>query len=85
MSDKKTVFDFLLQLEDRDHNFSFGRDSNNGMWISYLGYQHMNIIKCDEILRKKFRLKYNFDKNITQYDSLCGRTFYYYRDVYDNN
>lgn len=79
-----TVFEFLIEQEKRVPTLWFQRDGRN-MQVSMVGYNPCALMEVDECLRKDFKLRYNCDKGISGYDQQCGRTFYYYKDVYDND
>jgi hypothetical protein len=81
----KTVFEYLIETESADRDFHFDRDSNNGLIISYVGYKHMNFYSIIETLRKTYKLKFNFDKGIEEFDQHCGRTYCFFKNVYTNN
>lgn len=77
----KTVFEYLTETENRDFNFHFDR-SGNHLVISYSGFKHMHFYKIREHLQLHYKLKYDFDKGYEKFDSRCGRTYCYFKDVY---
>lgn len=80
-----TLFEYLNQQEDRDHNFRFDRSDGTGLVISYEGYKHMNLLDIRDKLQKDYGLRFDFDKGFEEFDKHCGRTFVYFRDVYSQD
>ena len=80
-----SVFEYLLDQESKDGNFSFGVAKGQSLYISYPGYNHMNLETINQHLRSEYRLKYDFKQGVQKFDRLCGRTFVYFKDVYKNN
>ena len=77
-----TMFEYLVKQEKQDQNFTFGVGKNQSLYISYLGYKHMNLFRVRETLQKEYKLKFDFSQGLEKYDSVCGRTFCYFKDVY---
>ena len=75
----EALYKKLIELEKL--GVSFNRIGNN-LSISTVGYATALHHQADAILRKQFKLKYDFDSGIEQYDKVCGKTFTYYKDVY---
>jgi hypothetical protein len=81
-SDEMTVFEYLIKQEEQDRDFTFGVGKNHSLYISYAGYKHMNLFKVREKLQKTYKLKFDFTQGLEEFDSHCGRTFCYFKDVY---
>jgi len=80
----KDLFEYLLEREDLDRDFRFGNAKGNSMFISYTGYQHMNLSEIVEVLIKEYKLSYDFDLGIEDFDKYCGRTFVHFKNVYND-
>lgn len=78
------VFEYLIEQENKDPALHFGCAKGNSMFVSYEGYKNMNLFEITEVLVKQYKLKYDFDLGIDEFDSVCCRTFVYFRDVYTN-
>jgi hypothetical protein len=80
----QTVFEYLIAKEDSLPGFKFDRTSNNGMVISYQGYKHMDLFEVRDVLQKVYKLKFDFDKGLEEFDSHSSRTYVYFKNVYTN-
>lgn len=78
----RDLFDYLVDQESKDHDFMFDRSSDNGLVISYPGYKHMNLFKVRTALQQEFKLRFDFSKGYEKFDSVSGRTFCYFKNVY---
>lgn len=79
------LFEYLIQKEKEDNNFRFDRTSNRGLVISYEGYKHMNLLDIRAELTSTFKLRFDYDKGLEEFDQHCGRTFVYFKNVYKND
>lgn len=79
-----TVFEYLIDQETKDRSFHFGVGKNWSLFICYPGYNHMSLETIDKHLRTEYKLKYDFDQGVQEYDKVCGKTFVYFKDVYKN-
>lgn len=57
----------------------FDRMSGNVLSVSCEGYNHQDLYDIEERLLK-LGCRYNFDKGIQKFDSMCGRTFTYFNE-----
>lgn len=77
-----TVFEYLVKQEEINPGFKFDRTSNNDMVVSYPGYKHMILADIVDTLIKDYGLKFDFDKELEEFDQLSNRTFTYFKNVY---
>lgn len=71
----------LKTLQDLEAQGVYWGRSGTGLYISTSGYIIQLHMDADNALRK-LKLKYDFDKGLSKFDKVCGRTFTYYKDVY---
>jgi len=82
-TNKQTVFEYLIEQENQDRDFRFDRTNGTGLVVSYIGYKNMNLVQITETLQLHYKLSFDFDRGIEEYDRFCGRTFVYFKNVYD--
>lgn len=76
------MFDYLIRKETELPGFKFDRTSDSGMCISFPGYKHMDLFEVRSFLQFKYKLTFDFKKGIEDFDSISGRTFVYFKNVY---
>ena len=53
-----------------------------GLWIAVSGYKTAEFYEVVQTLRREYKLKFDFDKGMEEFDSVCGKTFSYFKNVY---
>lgn len=79
------LFNYLTEQEKVKPGFRYDRGSDNGLIISFPGYKHMDLFEIRGFLQKTFNLRFDFNKGYEDFDSVSGRTFCYFKNVYTNN
>lgn len=79
-----TVLEYLVYQERATPGFWFGCSKGNGLWISFPGYNHQSLETINKYLRVEYKLKYDFELGIQKFDKVCGKTFVYFKDVYNH-
>lgn len=71
---------YLIDAETKSHaHLRFQRTGENTICISTVGYSHMEQSETERELLK-LKCRYDFDKGVQKFDSMCGRTFTHFTE-----